>query len=171
MNDARQLGAGLLEILVVSAVLIILATQALPLTSKFMDRRRVLSVTNALYDDMRFAQSEALRRNATVYYGVTGGTSWCYGFSVNAGCNCATANSCELRSQSYASFQNTSMSTTATTGSFDPAVGGATAVSVTVSSLPATTLSRTARFNLGLAGLMSLCSPAGTGSIPDFAPC
>ena len=164
-------GAGLLEVLVVAAVLVVLATQALPAAGRFMERRRVQSVASALYDDMRFAQSEALRRNTPVYFAISAGSPWCYGFSVAAGCNCNSPNSCELRTQASSAFPNTALATTTGSGSFDPAVGGASAVTVSVSALPAGNLAKGARFNMGLAGLMSVCSPAGGGFIPDYPAC
>ena len=62
-------------------VIAVLLSIAVPAMSHFYERARLVSATNTLYQDLFFARSEAIKRDADVYVKFTTGSSWCYALS------------------------------------------------------------------------------------------
>jgi type IV fimbrial biogenesis protein FimT len=61
-------GFTLVEVMVVMAILAVLVAWAVPNMARFVNQRRVELLANRLSDDLQFARSEALRRNARVLF-------------------------------------------------------------------------------------------------------
>lgn len=83
-------GFTLIEMMVVLAVLAIIVTTAVPGMGNFLDSNKLRGATSQFYSDMQYARSESIKRNVNVSVSVTsnGDTSWCYGISINTGCDC-----------------------------------------------------------------------------------
>ncbi len=83
--------------MVTLAVLGIVLTLGVPSFNEMLDKNRVKAAATALYDDIQFARSAAIRNSSEVYLSFAGsGTSWCWGINEGAVCDCATANSCTV---------------------------------------------------------------------------
>jgi prepilin-type N-terminal cleavage/methylation domain-containing protein len=66
VQRARALGFTLIEVMTVLAILAILAALAGPDMARFVNMRQVETVAFRLSEDLQFARSEALKRNARV---------------------------------------------------------------------------------------------------------
>lgn len=94
-----QHGFTLTEMVVTIAVLAILVAIAVPSFQGTLDKRRLIGAAEQLYGDLQYARSEAIKGNQRigVYFSANGTTSWCYGVSQNAACNCAaTVTNCTV---------------------------------------------------------------------------
>ena len=91
MDDRHWAGFTLIELLVTLTVLAALLMIAIPAMGQFIDRSRLRSAAEHLAADLRFARSETIKAShgGNVHLSVRGdGTSWCYGLSRGAPCNC-----------------------------------------------------------------------------------
>lgn len=76
---AGHRGLTLIELMVTIAVLVILLMIAVPSFQRTIDSRRLMGVADNLMADLRFAQSESVKRNANVTLTFTAvGTDWAY---------------------------------------------------------------------------------------------
>ncbi len=150
-------GLTLIELMVVIAVLAILLSVALPSFQNTMDRRRVIGAADILLADMRYAQSESVKRNVTVSVDFTTGSSWSY-----------TINTDPVKTTSGADYRGTSLAATLTGGgatmTFSPLRG-------TVSGTPAlilvtSELGNTLGVEVNALSHMRLCTTSGMGSYP-----
>lgn len=89
-------GFTLVELMAALAVAAIILTMAVPSFSAMMERNRLKAAANALYEDIRFARTMAIKNNKTIFVSVTTGDNWCYGLSDAGVCNCGTADSCKV---------------------------------------------------------------------------
>ncbi len=89
-------GFSFIELMIALIVMLILVLLAAPAYQNFIGQNRITAAAESLYSDMALARSEALRKKSTVFVAVQTGTSWCYGLSDAATCNCTTSNSCKL---------------------------------------------------------------------------
>ncbi len=161
-------GFGLVETMVVMCILIMLVGLALPRLNGYLDNRRLQAATTTFYNDLRFGEAEALRRNVPVYYSITTGSNWCYSLSTSTGCSCASAQACQLAQQSYASFRNVVLQSASTgSGAFVPT----TSLAAPTTALFATTSGTQASVLLGLTGSVSLCAPAGALAFSEYPSC
>lgn len=90
---AMKRGFTLIEMIVAIAVLSILLALGVPSYTALLDRNRVKGASLALYDDLQFARSAAIRNSTDVYMTFTtsgGGSTWCWGMNQGAACNCST---------------------------------------------------------------------------------
>jgi prepilin-type N-terminal cleavage/methylation domain-containing protein len=79
-----QRGLTLVEMMVTVAVLAILASVTVPSFQDMLARSRVQGVSNELATDLRFARSEALRRNTNVVLAAAaGGGAYTISFGAN----------------------------------------------------------------------------------------
>jgi prepilin-type N-terminal cleavage/methylation domain-containing protein len=175
---SRRANAGLtlIELVTALAILAIVSVLAVPSFEDFRVRERLKGAANNLYTDLQFARSEAVQRNAQVTVSFVTGAGWCYGIHQgNAACDCATANSCSIKTVSGTDFPGISISQaqfvsgagTADWYVIDPrrgqvvdAAGGAVAGTVVFAGAG----SRSLRGDLNAVGRVKLCSPSGSMS-------
>lgn len=84
IQNARQRGFTLIELMVVVTILAVLASLAGPSFRDFIATQRIRNAASDLLADLMLARSEALRRNGVVTVKATN-TSWTDGWSVVAG--------------------------------------------------------------------------------------
>lgn len=89
-------GLTLVELMVTVAITAIIAVIAIPSYLSLTRNNRLIGVTQQMYYAMQAAKSEAIKRNATVYFSYTTGVNWCYGANTGSVCNCTTASNCNL---------------------------------------------------------------------------
>lgn len=95
-------GFTLIELLMTLAVLGIITALAAPSLNSIFERRRAEGAANELAATLRYAKSEAIKRNANVVVRFKTGTDFCYGIAA-ASCDC-TSNNCDkvVRAQNAA---------------------------------------------------------------------
>lgn len=94
-------GFTLIEIMVSLIILSILLLIGIPLFNQMLSNKRVSYAAESFHNDLKFAQSEALKKQTTVYVSVKTGASWCYGLDDNSDCDCSVINSCLFNGVEY----------------------------------------------------------------------
>jgi type IV fimbrial biogenesis protein FimT len=176
-------GVTLIELLVTIVVLGILAAIAVPAMNDMLERRRLIGATEAVYDQVIMARSEAIKQSRDTYVRLQPGTAWCLGVhdlpgGATPGCDCAqndpeNAAACTLRVHgeqdrvlrvlSAADFRGVSMAapTTAMNVRFNFVRGivVGTGRTITLSTTP-----REYRLNVVVSSLgrVKICAPAGS---------
>lgn len=89
-------GFTLIELVVTVAVLAILSTYGVSQFSKIQDKRQLKGVVSMIHQDLRYARGQALKMNKKVVISATAGSSWCYGLTTKASCDCGTPNDCTI---------------------------------------------------------------------------
>jgi len=74
----QPLGFTLPEMMVAVAILGILAAIAAPSFTDMLERRRLVSATETIMSDLRWARSEAIKRNTNITVTFTDGSPWAY---------------------------------------------------------------------------------------------
>lgn len=90
---ARQLrlrGYTFIELIITIAILAIVSTYGISQFREMGDKRQLKGALMMLFQDLRFARSEAIKMNKTVYAKVTPGKNWCYAITTRKDCNCST---------------------------------------------------------------------------------
>lgn len=93
MNMRIYKGFTLVEALVALAILAVLAMIAIPAWNEFIKKKRLTTSIESVYDALKIAHSESIKRKANVTVSFTngaGGTSWCFALSDTGDCNCKT---------------------------------------------------------------------------------
>ena len=99
MRCARPVrGLTLLELAIAIAILVILATMALPQLAVQIDQRRLHAAAEALSSDLSEARFEAARQGRSLHLVVQSGTAWCWALATDPGCPCGLRQACEVRS-------------------------------------------------------------------------
>jgi type IV fimbrial biogenesis protein FimT len=98
----RSRGLTLLELAIAIALLVVLATVALPQLGKQLDQRRLNAAAEALASDLGEARFEAARQGRSMHLVVQGGAAWCWSLATDPGCPCGSRQACELRSANQA---------------------------------------------------------------------
>jgi len=96
MKRYKQSGFSLIELLITVAVLGILVAVAAPSMFETLERRKLKGAAERAFADFQFVKTEAIKRNQFVRLDFTGfgsGNDWCYGFKVNANCDCTETDS------------------------------------------------------------------------------
>ncbi len=111
-------GFTLIELIITILVMTILLGIGVPSYMQFREDNAVLGAGQALYSDIQFARSEAIKRNvdniAVRVFNVGG--AWCYRVSDNASCNSCSSTSCDIhgdgitRGVSQTAYPNVNMS-------------------------------------------------------------
>ena len=99
MKSARfTRGLTLLELAITIAILVILATVAVPQLAVQIDQRRLHAAAEALASDLGEARFEAARQGRSLHLVVQAGTAWCWALATDTACPCGLRQACELRS-------------------------------------------------------------------------
>lgn len=117
-----------IEVLVMLAVVAILAIITIPLFSNLINKHRIAMTADDLYLALKQARTEAIKTNSNIYVSFTTGTTWCYGINSGSACNCATPTSCNIKTATYASNNQMTLSTSGISGNsfyFENIHGGA----------------------------------------------
>ena len=173
-------GFTLVELMVTIAVLAILASVALPSYQNMMETRRLVAATEAVYAQIQFYRSEALKsgRANDMNISIRAGTPWCLGMSNSvASCDCTTSNACRYGPDLDASgsadlernllgseFQGISLATSAANVLVDSAHGAFTGGGGTV-----TLTSASSMINKVIAsrvGRIRICTQSSVGGYP-----
>lgn len=94
---ANTSGFTLIEVVVVLTIIGILTTASTFMMTNIIAKSSLESAASAIYSDLRFAQSEAVKLNKPVYVSfVTENNQWCYGMSTENSCDCFEADDCTL---------------------------------------------------------------------------
>lgn len=96
MNKNKTLGFTLMELLISVLILGILAGVAVPQYSQMATKNRLVNESEKVLHYLIYARSEAVKNNANVTVSFSTGANWCVGLSDSGACNCTTANSCTL---------------------------------------------------------------------------
>jgi type IV fimbrial biogenesis protein FimT len=174
-----EAGFTLIEVMIVIVIAAVLLALAVPAFQDTIDKNRLKAVSEVLYGDFQFAQSEAIKRNQPLIVDFTisnGGATWCYGFRLGslATCDCtlttaSAANACVIdnvlkvvRSTDYFGVSMTNLA--------DPIFDN---VRGTVSPTTTVTLNsqkgKETRVAVTTLGRVVICSPAGTNNIPGYS--
>jgi len=94
-NNTR--GFTLIELMVsISIFSIILSYSAISMHDLYV-KKRLESAAQKIYTDLRFAQSESIKLNASVFISFSHHKNeWCYGINLHTPCDCNIAQSCKL---------------------------------------------------------------------------
>ena len=161
MRLMMQRGFTFIELAIVLVITGILAVLALSSYRTFVDQQKLRSVAETMAGDFNWAKSQSRARNSNLYVSFknTSG-AWCYGFTVNGTCDCATANSCELKSVSQSDFPGSTVAITSSTlnASTLDAVRGLLNTGA-ASALITSPLNTTLQVNLSTLGVVSVCTP------------
>lgn len=159
-------GFTLTELLVSIAILGVLISIATPNFIAFSEQRRVIGAGDNLLANMRFAQSEALKRNARVHLVFQAGANWSYNICLTT--NCSGADD-PLRAVAGTDYRGTSLAVTASPLSFDPKRGTLVQAPAATSAMLSLSLgARNVSMQITPSSQFQLCSTAGTGG---YAAC
>lgn len=159
----KQQGFGLVEALIVVAILAILASLAFPSFNDTIERRRIQGATEKIYADMQFARSESIKTNNIIVMTFDVANA-CYGRSTTTNCNCNTGTPACDKTFDLADFDGVSFDSAAFSGgvsytSFDPVGGTASNGGVVLKNNYATKVALT------FLGRLRKCTP-DAGSLP-----
>lgn len=178
---AADVGRGftLIELVVALVITGILLVMAVPVLNEQIDKRRLVAVADAIYGDLQYARSEAIRNNQNVQISFSGGASWCYGMILGAAaCDCSVVASgtgyCSLKRVDHLDFPKVSIpasggiSFSGNKTGFDPVRGVASESGYVIME---SALGKQARVNLALLGRISVCAPASIGLAGTYPAC
>ena len=156
---ARQRGLTLVELMIVIVVIAILLAIAMPSFRDTIDKRRLVGAADNLLADLRYAQSESIKRNAQVVVAFTEGANWSYVINTTPA---KTTNGSDYKGSSI------TVATTGDTITFDPRRG--TILQAPGSEATLVTITSALGASVGLAvdplSRMRLCSSSGVGGYP-----
>ncbi|MBB5191973.1 type IV fimbrial biogenesis protein FimT [Silvimonas terrae] len=177
---ARQQGISLIEVLIVLTITAILVALTAPALQQYFLNNRIRSVTEQVRDGLQKARMEAIRRNTTVNFSLSGS-----GGTTGTGWNIVLPSaSTTLYSRTAESGEATLTATGSTTpGSLQPAFNGSgrfangiTGYTVTVTSGTCSTQSspnsgnRCLNVVVSSLGNIKICDPALSSSNPAGCP-
>ena len=97
MQKSSNCGLTLLELIVAISVMAIVTAYGVASFGGFLERQRLKAAGETIFSDLRFAQSEAIKRNKKVYVTFKKQTdSWCYGSNIGSPCDCYVESQCKI---------------------------------------------------------------------------
>jgi type IV fimbrial biogenesis protein FimT len=123
MNRQKNSAFTLLELLVVVAIIAILAALAVPSFTPILDKERITGAAEAVLANLRWARTEAIKRNKIIRVTFTTGSPWSYTIHADP-----TGSNTLLKTVNGSDFPSTTLSTIAFSGgvayaTFDPIRG------------------------------------------------
>lgn len=156
--NGRSTGLTLVELIVVIAIVAVLAMIAVPSYTSMLEKQRLTNAAETLLSDVRWAKSEAIKRNVKVRISFTTTTPWSYTIVADSN-NDTTFDETAIRTGSSAEFTGVSISSTGTSITFDPVRG--TLVSITGSTVTLSTTNLSAKVVISSLGRARLCDFGG----------
>ena len=89
----------MLEILLTLSIISIIAGYGFISFSGILDKQKLKSAGEVIFADLRLAQSEAIKRNKTVYVSFAkedNSKNWCYGINLGSKCDCTKVDECKI---------------------------------------------------------------------------
>ena len=180
-NSRRKTISGftVIEVLVTLSVLGVFLSVGAGSFGGFMEKNRLKAAAEGISSDLHFARSEAVSRgtgnSVNVSFTTDGGTSWCYGLTTAASCDCTitdttNASACVipvagtnvLRVMNSSEY-GTSVSMTSVTFPANTTGFGATRGLAPAGQAVLTTNSKTATVTLSALGRVRVCSDDNIG--------
>lgn len=115
-----QRGLTLIEIAITLAVLALLATLALPSFGSMLSRHRLVAAAEELAADLAEARFLAAQSGQPVHVVFRPGPDWCYAVARAPGCDCRSAEACQLKTVRADDVPGVALEAAAD-ASFDPA--------------------------------------------------
>jgi len=114
MKQPRQAGLTMIELAITIAVLVLLATLALPSFNARIERQRLAGAAQALAADLSDARFEAVRRGRPLHVEPTQiSGAWCWSVATEPGCSCTQTQTqpqaCLLRAVQSGSYAGIAM--------------------------------------------------------------
>jgi len=88
MDDRRQAGVTLPELLLVLALAGLLAALSIPSFGSLLADHRLRAAAETIAMDLRRARIDAVRQGRPLFVHFSTGGPWCYRFAARAGCGC-----------------------------------------------------------------------------------
>lgn len=177
-----HLGFTLVEAMVTLAILAILVTQAVPAFNQTMERQRITRAAESVLSDVRWARSEAIKRNRQVRLYFTTASPW--GYLICAATSLDTFGTCSTDSTQTNRIKtvdggNSFSATTLSSVAFD--LSG-TAVSYTTfepargtnqqpGTINITTTNYSANITVSALGRARICIPTGATAFGGYGLC
>lgn len=163
LNREHQFGFSLTETMIAASIVGILAAMAIPSFSATLERRKIISVAEAIQSDLRWARGEAIKRNANVTITFTDGDGGAWSYTINPGSK--TVNSALIDEYNDIALSNNFGGSDIT---FDRTRG-------TSNKAGSVSLSSANNFQLNIAvgaiGRARICYPSGALAIGGYSPC
>ncbi len=160
VSRARLGGFTLVEMLITVVVLAVLVALAVPNMQDALRKRRVIAAAEAVYGQIQFARSEAIKRSQDISAVITTASPW----------SVAVAGNATVTAGNYPDV--TIAAAPATTVTFDgvrglrsaPAIAGAETVTLTLGAYQLA-------IEVGAVGRVKLCTPAGATAVGRYPAC
>lgn len=156
------LGVTIMEVMVVIVIIAIATAMIVPLYINHVGNARLKLAAETFYNDLTRARSEALKTGANVTVSLSTGSSWCYGLTTAASCDCSLANSCNLGQVASADYSGTVKTLTATGITtqivFEPKRGTVTPTGTVIFTSGTDSEAKTITVNLNSMGSAQVCS-------------
>lgn len=155
-------GLTLVEMLVTVTVLAILLAIVVPSIQTTLDRRRLIGAADNLLTDLRYAQSESVKRNEVFVMSLTQGTAWRYSILGPTGSNFAS------KTVTSSDYSGTSLTAGANAVTFDPkratiALSGSSSTIAEITSARSQKL----RVDITTGSGLSLCTSTALSGYPS----
>ena len=167
-HNLSILGYSILETLIIVLIISIITTFAVTAWGQLMAKKRTRATVETLYDSLKIARSESLKRRAYIdisfrfYNGLL--PSWCYGLSDSGNCDCRVANACTINGNEMVINDSETPSTMEVTNLTGIAGGkslifeGTRGTVVNSGAIQFTDTNFSAVININAMGFISICS-------------
>lgn len=103
MNKDKSPGFTLIETLSIMAIVAVLTALVIHLSSKQIQKQRLASAAQTIFQSLQKARSETFKQNQSIYvsFNQTSADNWCYGLALTADCDCTNndpARLCQINS-------------------------------------------------------------------------